>query len=126
MADDAPICVLVVDDEPLNRDLLRRVLQRDYEVIEAEDAVAALTSLEERAGDIRMVVCDQLMPGRNGTELADDVRTRWPDVFFILLTGYDDDPEVKRAQMTGLVAEVVTKPWRGAALKDLIAQTLAK
>jgi len=126
VADEAKICVLIVDDEPLNRDLLRRVLQREYEVVDAEDAIVALAALEERSADVRLVVCDQLMPGRNGTELAAEVRERWPDLPFILLTGYDDDPEVKRAHATGLVTEVVTKPWRGAVLKELIAQTLAR
>ncbi len=124
MADEAKLCVLIVDDEPLNRELLRRVLQRQYDVIEAEDASAALDRLRERGSDVRVVVCDQLMPGRNGTELAPEVRQGWPEVRFILLTGYDDDPEVKRAHASGLIHEVVTKPWRGAALKELIAQHL--
>lgn len=125
MADGQRAAVLIVDDEPLNRDLLRRVLQREYEVIEAEDAAAAVAALEDRGGDLAVVVCDQLMPGRNGTELAGDVRDRWPQVKFLLLTGYDDDPDVKRAKASGLVTDVVTKPWRGSALKQLISDVLA-
>ena len=42
---DRPV-VLVVDDEPLNRDLLRRVLYRDYRILEAGDAEAALALVD--------------------------------------------------------------------------------
>jgi two-component system, NtrC family, response regulator HupR/HoxA len=120
----AQVTILIVDDEPLNRELLRRVLQRDYRVEEAEDAVGAIAVLEQAAEPIRLVLCDQLMPGRSGTELADEVRRRWPGVCFVLLTGYDDDRAVKEAKASGLVYDVVSKPWRGLALKKLIQEFL--
>lgn len=116
--------MLIVDDEPLNRELLRRVLGRDYLVEEAEDACQALEHLERRNGDICLVLCDQLMPGRSGTELAAEARGRWPDVVFVLLTGFDDDPQVMAALHGGLVRQVVSKPWRAAALRALIEQAI--
>ena len=81
MAEAAPArtCLLVVDDEPLNRDLLRRTLKRDFEVVEAEDAREAMAVLEGRA-DVALVLCDQLMPGRSGTELAREVRALRPGI----------------------------------------------
>lgn len=119
-------CLLIVDDEPLNRELLKRVLHRDFDVEEAEDAYHALRVLERREGRVELILCDQLMPGRSGTQLAVDVRQRWPDVHFILLTGYDDDPVVLEAVEKGFVAAIVAKPWRGKALKDCIVQRLGK
>jgi CheY-like chemotaxis protein len=118
-------CLLVVDDEPLNRDLLRRTLKRDFEVIEAEDAREALAQLDARA-DIALVLCDQLMPGRSGTELARDVRALRPELPFVLLTGYDDDPDVAAAHTGGWVAAVVAKPWQAPALKGLVAKLLMR
>jgi two-component system response regulator HupR/HoxA len=118
------VCLLIVDDEPLNRELLRRVLYRDYEIEEAEDALHAIQVLERRDGDIELVLCDQLMPGRSGTQLAVEIRERWPDMHFILLTGYDDDPVVVAALERGDVAEVVPKPWRGQSLKECITRQL--
>ena len=117
-------CLLIVDDEPLNRELLRRVLHREYEIEEAEDASQALTILNARADKIDMILCDQLMPGLSGTELAQQVRNQWPDIRFLLLTGYDDDPAVKAAHGSGLVRDVVAKPWRGSALKARIHHLL--
>jgi two-component system response regulator HupR/HoxA len=118
-------CLLVVDDEPLNRDLLRRTLKRDFEVVEAEDAREALVVLGER-DDVALVLCDQLMPGRSGTELAREVRAMRPELPFVLLTGYDDDPDVTAARTGGFVAAVVAKPWQAPALRGLVARLLGK
>jgi two-component system response regulator HupR/HoxA len=115
--------VLIVDDEPLNRDLLRRVLHSEYECEEAEDAAAAVVQMESN-GPFDMVLCDQLMPGRSGTELADDVKTRWPQATFLLITGYDDDPQVREAKARGTVRKVVTKPWTARGLKALLKTVL--
>lgn len=119
-----PITILVVDDEPLNRELLRRVLQGSYAVEEAGDAAEALAWLELQK-PVGLILCDHMMPGQTGTELAAVVRGRWPDLPFVLLTGYDGDPEVVAAHQAGLVREVVAKPWRAAQLKELVAQMVA-
>jgi response regulator RpfG family c-di-GMP phosphodiesterase len=117
-------CLLIVDDEPLNRELLRRVLHREYDIEEAEDASQALVILNACADKIDLILCDQLMPGLSGTELAQQVRDKWPRISFLLLTGYDDDPAVQAAHGAGLVRDVVAKPWRGSALKARIHQLL--
>ena len=116
--------ILIVDDEPLNRELLRRVLQREYDIEEAEDAAIALAVLERSDSAIELVLCDQLMPGRSGSDLAAEVHERWPEVVFFLLTGYDDDEGVLAAQQSGIIRGVVSKPWRASTLKTLLEQVL--
>ena len=118
------IRLLIVDDEVLNRELLRRVLKREYDIEEAEDATQAVQVLERCGDDIHVILCDQLMPGRSGTQLAAEVRDRWPDIKFLLLTGYDEDPDVKSAHDVGLVRDVLAKPWRGSVLKARIMNVL--
>jgi two-component system response regulator HupR/HoxA len=117
--------LLVVDDEPLNRDLLRRVLYQEFEIREAEDAFAALKILEE-SGPIDVMVCDHLMPGRSGADLARDVRARWPLSVVLLLTGYDDSPEVDSACKEGAIFEVVGKPFVAQRLKEALARAMAE
>jgi two-component system response regulator HupR/HoxA len=117
--------LLIVDDEPLNRDLLRRVLFHDYEILEAEDAAAAAKLLESEAA-IDVLVCDHIMPGASGTELARDVQNRWPHIVSILLTGYDDAPEVHVARRTGVIFEVLAKPWMAPQLRDTIARAVVE
>lgn len=125
MIEDAPQPVLlVVDDEPLNRDLLRRVLFHDYEIVEAEDAAAAMAVLEAGDAPVDVLVCDQVMPGQSGTDLCTNVRTRWPHVVSLLLTGYEDAPEIIAAKKAGVLFDVIGKPWVAPALKDVIARAV--
>ncbi len=114
--------VLIVDDEPLNRDLLRRVLYREYHILEAGDAEGALGELGKAAVDV--ILCDQVMPGRSGTELAREVRLRYPRTVALLLTGYEDAPEVSVACRDGVIFEVVGKPWAAPQLKDAIERAV--
>lgn len=115
--------VLIIDDEPLNRDLLRRVLFRDYAIREAADAEMALRLLETEPVDA--ILCDQIMPGRSGTELLREVQKRYPKIVAILLTGFEDAPEVEEAYQDGVLYAVVGKPWTAPQLKELIAAALA-
>ncbi|MCB9563072.1 MAG: response regulator [Kofleriaceae bacterium] len=118
--------ILVVDDEPLNLDLLRRTLQRDFDVAVASSAAEAVTWLDAEAGAVAVVLCDQLMPGRSGTELAAEIRERWPGVKFVLVTGVDEAEEVVAAQKAGLLDEVVAKPWRGAQVRERLKELAAE
>ena len=117
--------ILIVDDEPLNRDLLRRILQSNYELSEAAESSEALEILESESGQsIGLVLCDYLMPGRTGAELAVIVGERWPHITFMLITGFEGDEEVQRVQDEGIVYAVLSKPWRSQALRVSVAKGL--
>jgi two-component system, NtrC family, response regulator HupR/HoxA len=117
--------ILVVDDEPLNRELLRRFLHRDHEVIEADGVDQALSMLESTSADVKLIVCDYLMPGRSGVDLATEVRRRWPRIPVMLLTGFEGSDDVQAALDDGLVHRLMTKPWRGAQLRAVVEEMLA-
>ncbi len=119
------MALLVVDDEPLNCDLLSRILAKSYEVLTTESGEEALTVMEERGTDIQLILCDQLMPGMCGTELAAEVKKKWPGTLFFLLTGYDEAPEIDAAMAQGQVHSLVVKPWRSKKLKASIEEALA-
>ena len=114
--------LLIVDDEPMNRELLKRVLFREYRIVEAGDGEAALRELARQAIDV--VLCDQVMPGLSGTDLAREVRRLFPRTVALLLTGYEDAPEVGLARREGVVSEVVGKPWAAPQLKEAILRAL--
>lgn len=107
---------LLVDDEPLVRTSTADMLgELGLAVVEASSAEEALALLD-RGLRPTLVVTDHMMPGRSGSELAADLRGRWPDLPVLLVSGYADvagvDPDLPR----------LTKPFRQADLAARIAE----
>jgi response regulator RpfG family c-di-GMP phosphodiesterase len=116
--------LLVVDDEPLNRDILKRLFYADYDIVEADHGLDAQEVLEKRTVDV--IICDHLMPGMTGAELVRLARSRWPTTVCLLLTGYDDDPMVTMANKEGAIFEIVAKPWQIAQMKEAVGRAVAE
>jgi DNA-binding response OmpR family regulator len=100
--------VLVVDDEPHIRAVLRGYLEADgFAVSEAADGEAAMRRLRQDAPDL--VLLDVMMPGIDGLEVLQQVRT-FSDVYVILVTARAE--EVDKLVGLGVGADdYVTKPF---------------
>ena len=78
--------LLVIDDEPLVRDALQRVLQLEsMQVAAAADAESGLAELRRELPDL--VIVDIIMPGVDGVELIGRIRTRYPALPIIAISG---------------------------------------
>jgi putative two-component system response regulator len=76
-----------VDDDPLVRRTLARVLQsQGMSTVEVESASGALEWLE-REGPVPLLITDIYMPGMDGIELLRRVRRAWPDTAVLVITG---------------------------------------
>jgi len=106
--------VLVVDDEPAIRRLLRTTLHaRDWRVIEAENGESALAMAVEQRPDI--VLLDLGLPDIDGQEVLRRLRARCADLPVVILSVRDDE----RGKVTALEAgasDYVTKPFGMAEL----------
>lgn len=84
--------VLVVDDEPLVRQLVMHCINwRDYglEIIgQAESAESGMDLIEEARPDV--VITDIMMPAVNGLEFTAMIKEKYPQIRVILISGYDD------------------------------------
>jgi len=82
--------VLIVDDEAAVRFTLREILEdQGHAVREAEDGNAAAAAME--AAPAELVLSDLRMPGLDGLGLLEQVRARWPDTLFVLVTAQGDE-----------------------------------
>jgi CheY-like chemotaxis protein len=102
--------VLLVDDEELVRmSTADMLMDLGYEVVEAGSAEIALRLVGEGLAP-DLLVTDHLMPGVSGVELARDLRSRWPDLRVLIVSGY--------AEEEGIEANLprLSKPFRGAEL----------
>lgn len=80
--------ILIVDDEPKVRLLLKRCLESDgFNVVEAEDEASTLEAIS--AHDVRLVTLDVNLGGENGLEIAKRIRQN-SNVPIIMVTGRDD------------------------------------
>ena len=102
--------ILVVDDDPGVRGLLRQVIQgMGHPVTEADDAMSALEVLER--SEVGLALCDVRMPGRDGVWLVDQIVTRFPGTPVALVTGLMEmDPHVTlRRGVVGYVVKPFTR-----------------
>lgn len=117
--------LLVVDDEIVNRTLLKTVLTPlGYEVVEAEDGEAALARVSEKAPDLLLL--DVLMPRMNGYDVCKALKSQPSTrlIPIILLTGLDQVDDKIRAADLG-ADEFLTKPFNVAELTTRVRSLLS-
>src|SRR5262249_47659326 len=82
-----PLCILVVDDEPMIREVMTAFLEADgHRVQTAVHGRDCLAKLHAAAFDL--VIIDRAMPGMNGDKLALAIKQRAPHLPVVLLTGF--------------------------------------
>lgn len=67
--------VLVVDDNELNRDLLHKILQDEYDVLEADNGKKAIDIMKQISEELSAVLLDIVMPELNGYEVLEQMRS---------------------------------------------------
>ena len=84
---ETPKRILVIEDQELNRKVVRIVLQsKGYTVVEATDAAEALASLEDTIP--QLILMDIALPGQSGEDLTRRIKSNlaWVDIPIIALT----------------------------------------
>ena len=83
--------VLVIDDEPEVREVIRLQLGGTrYQVLDAADGEEGIWLLDANALTVDVIICDVRMPKINGVEAVAYFRREYPSTPVIVLTGYPD------------------------------------
>ena len=110
--------VLIVDDEPSIRHMLKQVLMDEgYEAEAAGSALEALEKLKDASFDVAIV--DLLLPGVNGLELAEAIRMLDPGTPVILFTAYGSSAFEDMASHPS-ISHYIHKPFHLDQLLDLV------
>jgi CheY-like chemotaxis protein len=100
--------ILVIDDDPVVTKSFDRVLSnKGYAVITAANGEEALKKIAAEEYDV--VYTDIKMPGMDGIEVANRIRSNRPWLPVVIVTGYGSDENVARAKAAG-VSTVLHKP----------------
>ena len=118
--------VLVVDDEPDIRKIVRMTLDKaGYQTLEAEDGEKAIEVINtgENRLMLEVMICDIRMPKINGVEAIAYFQKEYPRVPLIVLTGFPDT-EMAASFLRQGVVDYLVKPVEGEKLKASVARAM--
>ena len=118
--------VMVVDDEPEVRKLVRLVLSKaGYQVLEAEDGEKAIETINtgENRLMLDVIICDIRMPKINGMEAIAYFRKEYTRVPLIVLTGFPDT-EMAMSLIRQGVTDYLVKPVEAEKLRTAVARAM--
>ena len=114
--------ILIVDDEPQIRDMLREWLTRSgYDVTDAPDGKQAIEILRKESFDV--VVADILMPEKDGLEVIMYLQRESPLTKCVAISAPSNRVFLQSAQLLG-ATKVVEKPFTGAEVENAIRDAL--
>ncbi len=117
-----PRRVLVVDDDPVNVEVLCCHLKdRGFEVLAASDGEKAFEFFKTEKFDL--ILLDLVMPGMTGFEVAKQAGSR-AGAPVIILTGHADE-ELRKAALNIGVKDLLAKPYDFDAIDRAMAKALA-
>ena len=120
----SPMHILVVDDEPMVRELVADYLTADGHSVGT--AANGREGLEKYlAGSFELVVTDRAMPEMNGDQLASAIKRKTTGQPVIMLTGFGDRIAINGEQPTG-VDVVLTKPVTRRELRQALAEAVVE
>lgn len=124
MTEPEPTILLVEDDQAV-RSLAARILRRDgYTVLEAEDSRQALERAAASKTPIALLLTDVVLPGMDGAELANAVRTGSPGLRVVYMSGFTER-EMEERGIEAVGAAYVTKPFTAEVLTLMVRGALA-
>jgi two-component system, OmpR family, alkaline phosphatase synthesis response regulator PhoP len=123
--DSAKRSVLVVDDEPTVRHLVKRILGQRYTVIEAEDGIRAVEAAKADLPDL--ILMDMMMPSMDGLSACYAIRqeastTRIP---VVMLTAVTHDLNRRLSETVMGANGYITKPFQPSELLSMVETMLA-
>ena len=119
--------VLVVEDEPVLREMARDILENcGYRILEAESGRHALEVWRQHADEIDLLLTDMVMPeGVSGVELAEQLLPDRPGLKIVFTSGYTAN-EVNHELLAKMRARFLQKPYAHTDLAKVVRDSLDK
>ena len=110
--------IVIVDDEPINLEILSSVLADKYEIIFAQNSSDALRLLERNKGSVDLILLDVVMPGIDGYELCKIIKSKeeFKDIPIIFVTAKDMSEDEEYGLKIGAI-DYIFKPYRPNAIR---------
>ena len=118
----APL-ILLVEDESIVREVTSEVLElAGYRVLQSSGPEEALRVAKEHQGRIGLLLTDVIMPGMNGTDLAQRLQAMQPDLITVFMSGYAENDALSNMRRRSVIH--IQKPFTVDVLLSRIAEAL--
>lgn len=117
--------ILIVDDSEMNRSILVDMLGEEYDFIEAENGVEAVSILEEQISEITLVLLDIVMPKMDGFEVLRIMgRHHWLEhAPVVMISAESDSEQVAKAYEMG-VTDFIARPFDSIIVRKRVVNTI--
>jgi DNA-binding response OmpR family regulator len=123
----AALSLLVVEDDPLVREVAVEVLEdAGYRTLGADGRTHALALVRERHPRLDLLVSDVQLPGGNGFRLLEELRHTYPRLPALFVSGYPDTVLAQRAGMLPTSSVLLHKPYSNRELLAHVGEILAR
>ena len=104
--------LLIIDDSKTNRELLKAMLDHEYNVVEAAGGPEGIEILKAGEYDFAAVLLDIIMPGMDGFSVMENMRadSRMKDIPVIMISTEDNNSTIRKAYDLG-VADYISRPF---------------
>ena len=114
--------ILICDDEDNIREMLKLILGDDYNLLLVNSGEQALYTLENNK-DIKIALLDIKMPKVNGLDVLKEIKSKFPHVKIIMVTGYRSVETAAEASRLGACAYIV-KPFKSEEILETVKKNL--
>ena len=117
--------VMIVDDSPVNRMIVSKILSDSFDVIEAENGLDALKILMNQAGSISLIILDIVMPVMDGYTFLESYSSipQAGNIPVIVATQMDSEQDEVKALSAG-AADFITKPYKPEVIRHRVANII--
>ena len=117
--------VLIVDDSAINREMLSKMIEGEFGVIEAENGKECMKKLKEYGTGIALVLLDIIMPEMDGIEVLSEMnRLHYTDDIPVIMISADgSDTNIRRAFDMG-VTDYISRPYDSKVVMRRINNTI--
>lgn len=113
--------ILIVDDSDINRLMLKLIIQKDYDVLEAKDGLQAIELIDEYRQNISLILLDIEMPRMGGFDYLKYLKEHeyLLDIPVIVISATDDIETILKAYGFGAV-DYITRPYNPMIVKQRV------
>ena len=117
--------ILIVDDSEMNRDILKDILEDDFEILEAENGVIGVELLKKYSIDISLVLLDIVMPEMDGFEVLEIMNQySWiEDIPVVMISAEGSSTYIRKAYELG-VTDFISRPFDDAIVYRRVNNTI--